>query len=105
MTLELFLLLLLLAAAGTVLVIVVGSQGRIGNIRVDRRTGIVVSAAVLVLWGLVALNSFEVTIHSGGETTVEEYEQIAWLAVAGAGIALYSLFQATLLEIRETGGI
>jgi hypothetical protein len=45
------------------------------------------------------------TIYSGGTSFTESYPQLAWLAVAGVGIGLVSLLQATLTEIDNTGGI
>ena len=105
MTIEMFLLLIALASIATFLVILSGTSGTIAGLTVDRRLGIVVSGVALMLWGLVAINSFEITVFSGGEEFTRSYEQMAWVATAGGAIAIYSLFQATIQEIRDTGGI
>jgi hypothetical protein len=54
---------------------------------------------------LVAINAFEITTTSGGQEFTRSYPSVAWVAVAGVCIAVYSLFQASLEEIKRTGGI
>ncbi|WP_435551957.1 hypothetical protein [Natrinema sp. CGMCC1.2065] len=105
MILSLYLVLLVIGAVGTALVIAAGTKGTIGGIRVDRRTGIVISAFIFVLWGLVAVSSFEIVVYSGGTSETVSYPQVAWVAVVGGATALLSMFQAAIEEIQETGGI
>lgn len=105
MILSLFLVLIVIGAVGTALVIAAGTKGSLGGIRVDRRTGIVVSAFVFVLWGLVAVSAFEITVYSGGTAATVSYPEVAWLAAVGAAAALFVMFQAAIEEIRATGGI
>lgn len=105
MTIELYVLLVVLAAIATFFVLLSGTQGNIGGVSIGRRLGIVLSGLVLVLWGVIAINSFEVVVHSGGQEFEREIVEMAWIAVAGGAIATYSMFQATIEEIRATGGI
>lgn len=105
MTLLLYLLLIVIGVAGLAVTIAAGTKGAIGSISVDRRTGIVISGMTFVLWGLIAISSFEITVYSGGVTATESFPEIAWLAVVGASAALYSLFQASIEEVRATGGL
>lgn len=105
MILSLYLVLIVIGAIGTALVIAAGTKGNLGGIRIDRRTGIVVSAIVFVLWGLVAVSSFEIVVFSGGTSETVSYPEVAWLAVVGAAASLFSLFQAAIEEIRATGGV
>lgn len=102
---SIYVVLLLTAIVGTAFVIRVGAEGDVGGVELSMRTGIVASAAVLVLWGLVAINSFEIVTYSNGTEFANSYPQLAWIAVAGGAIALYSMLQATLEEIQETGGL
>jgi len=105
MSIQLFLLLFAIASIATIFVIALGARGRAFGVGVNRRMGIVISAIVLGLWGVVAINSFEVVHYSGGEEFTTEYTEVAFLAVLGGAIALVSMFQAALEEINETGGI
>ncbi len=105
MILALYLVLVVIGAIGTALVIAAGTQGNLGGMRVDRRTGIVVSAFVFVLWGLIAISSFEIVVYSGGTSSTVSYPQVAWLAAVGGAVSLFSMVQATIEEIKATGGI
>lgn len=105
MIIEIYQILLLAAILGTVVVVIAGAKGGVRGVEIGPRMGIVASAAVFVLWGLVAINSFSVEVFSGGSSFNREYASVAWLAVAGAGIALVSMLQAALEEIDNTGGI
>ena len=105
MTIHLFLLLVFMASVATVFVIALGARGSAFGVDVNRRMGIVISAVVLALWGVIAINSFEVTVYSGGQEFTREYAEMAYLAVLGGGIAMISMFQAAIEEIRATGGI
>ena len=105
MIVSVYIVLLIIGAIGTAFVIAAGTRGNLGGITVDRRTGIVVSAFVFVLWGLVAISSFEIVVYSGGTSSTVSYPEVAWLAVVGASVSLFSLFQATIEEVRATGGI
>lgn len=105
MILSLYLLLIVIATLGTAVVIVSGTEGAIGPVTVDRRTGMVISALVFALWGVVGLSSFEVIVYSGGQQSTESFDPIAFLAAIGAAAALYSMFQASVKEIQSTGGI
>jgi len=102
---SIYVLLLTVAVLGTAIVITWGARGEVGGVTADTRTGIIASGALLVIWGLLAINAFEITTVSGGEEIVHSYPQLAWVAVAGGAIALYSLLQATIEEINATGGI
>lgn len=102
---SIYVLLLTVAVLGTAIVIMWGARGDVGGVSADTRTGIVASAALLIIWGLLAVNAFEITSVSGGQEITHSYPQLAWVALAGGAIALYSLLQATIEEINETGGI
>ena len=105
MILQIYVTLLLAALLLTGGVLKVGATGSVGGMQVSTRMGVVISAAAFLLWGLLAIESFEVVVASAGEQYTYSYPQLAWLAAAGAGIALISLFQASVQEIDNTGGI
>lgn len=105
MIVKIYLLLFAIAAVLTLFVIVAGTEGHVGGIRVDARTAIVLAGFAAVLWGYLAINSFEITVYSGGSEFVKSYEGLAFLAVAGGGVSFYVLFQAAVHEINATGGI
>ena len=105
MILPIYVTLLLAAFVVTGIVLKVGATGAVGGVRVSTRMGVVVSAAAFVLWGLIAIESFEVVVASAGEQYTYSYPQLAWVAAAGAGISLISLFQASVQEIDSQGGV
>ena len=105
MNIALYLVLVITAIVATFFVVTAGARGSIGGVGLTNRIGIIVSAVVLVLWGIIAMSSFNVVTYSGGSEFSQSYEFMAWLAVGGGAIGLYSLFQASLREIEETGGI
>jgi len=105
MILAIYLVLLVSAIVASAVTLRAGSSGELAGVAVSPRVGMIASTLTLVLWGLIAVNSFELTIYSGGTSFTESYPQLAWLAVAGVGVGLVSLLQATLTEIDNTGGI
>lgn len=105
MNLSLYLVLVLLGSVGTFVVLVAGAKGSVAGVTVNRRLGIVMSGVALMLWGVIAVNSYEVVVYSGGQEFTRQYEEMAWIATAGGAVAIYSLFQATVEEINATGGI
>lgn len=105
MILPIYLLLFGTAILGTGAVIWMGSSGGIGGVQTNAKAGILLSAALVLLWGLIAIESFEILIHSGGNQFTESYEELAWLAAGGALVCFVSMVQASLEEIKNTGGI
>lgn len=105
MILGIYQILLVTAVLATAATVSAGVEGGVGGVNIGPRTGIIVSALVFVLWGLIAINSFEITVYSGGSSFTQSYESIAWLAVGGASIGLISMLQAALEEINNTGGL
>lgn len=105
MIIEIFQILFVTAILGTAITILAGVRGTVGGVDVGARAGMIVSAFVFGLWTLVAINSFDVTVVSGGEEFTRSYEQIAWVAVAGGVVALISLIQASIEEFDRTGGL
>jgi hypothetical protein len=105
MMIQIFQILLVVAFATTAVLIYLGVTGGVGGVQVGAKLGIVLSAAAFVLWGLIAINAFEITATSGGQQFTRSYPSLAWVATAGALIAIYSLFQASIEEIKNTGGI
>jgi len=89
----------------TGLLIYGGARGGIGSVAISPTVGIVLSAAALVLWGLLAVSSLDISTYSGGTEFTKSYEALAWLCVGGGAVAAASLFQASLETIRQTGGI
>ena len=105
MIIEIYAIILLTAIFSTAITVFAGLSGGVGGVEVTSRTGMIISAACFGLWALLAINAFEITVHSGGEEFVRSYPQLAWIAVAGAMVALYSLFQAAITEFEQTGGL
>jgi len=105
MILQIYSMLFLVALVATAGVIWVGAQGGVGRVQVGGEMGIVLSAAVFVLWGLLAIESFEIVIIDNGTRLTESYQELAWLCVGGAAIALLSMVQASIEEIKDRGGI
>jgi len=105
MILQLYVLLMTTALIGTAVVIWIGSSGGVASVSISARAGILISAAVFVLWGLLGIESFEIIRYSGGQQFSQSYEELAWLSLAGAIVAFLSMIQATLEEIKNTGGI
>lgn len=105
MIVNLYLLLFAIAAILTLFVIVAGTQGHVGGLRVDTRTAVVLSGFAFILWGYIAVSSFELTVHSGGSEFTQSYPGVAFLAAAGGAVSIYCLFQATVHEIDTSGGI
>ena len=103
--LEIYAILLVTAFVATAGVIYVGTTGGVGSMRVGGRAGIVLSAATFLLWGLIAIESFEIVVTSGGQEFTQSYEQLAWVAAAGAAVSLFSMLQASIQEIKDDGGI
>jgi hypothetical protein len=102
---EIFRLLLIAAMLTTIVTVAAGVMGSVAGVEITPRVGLIASSFCFVLWGLVAINAFEVSVFSGGQEFVREYRSVAYLAVGGASVALFSLIQATLAEIQETGGL
>lgn len=102
---SIYVLLLVVAIAWTTGVIWMATQQQMGDRESMRRVGIVLSAFGLVLWGLIAMFSFEVVSYSGGETFTHEFTELAYFALVGGALMLFSLLQATIEEINATGGI
>lgn len=105
MMVALYLLLFAIATGATLFVIIAGTAGRVGSVGVEARTAIVISGFAAVLWGYLAVKSFEITKYSGGSEFTVSYPGLAWLAVAGGAVAFYVLFQSTVYEVQETGGL
>lgn len=105
MIIEIYRILLVTAILGTAITLIAGVKGGVRGVEIGPRMGIVASTAVFILWGLVAINSFNVTVFSGGSEFTRSYASVAWVAVAGAGVSLISMLQATLEEINNSGGI
>jgi len=103
--LTLYAILLIAALAATAFVLWIGSTGGVGSMQVGPRVGIVISVATFLLWGLLAIESFEIVVASGGSELKQSYEELAWLALGGAMICLASAFKASVEEIKETGGV
>lgn len=102
---NLFLTLFVVALAWTVGVAYVAVRGSVAGGEITTRTGIVLSALGVILWGLVAMFAFSVVSYSGGQEFTHEIPELAFVAVIGGGIMLLSLLQATVQSINETGGI
>lgn len=100
-----FLTLFVLAVVATVMVVRLGMAGTFAGRSVDNTVGVVLSACCFALWGVVAVNAFEVTIISDGVEHVTEYRELVWLSVGGAALALYSMLSAAIQEIRAQGGV
>ena len=105
MIIEIFQILLVTAILGTALVLFAGVKGRFGGVTIGSRAGLVMGMACMMLWGLIAINAFEITVISNGETMTHSYPQVAWIAVAGGGVSLITMLQAAIEEINATGGI
>lgn len=105
MNIFLFLLLFAIAAVATLFVIVAGTSGHVGSITIDAKTGMVISAFAVILWGFLAISAFEITVYSGGQEMTASYPGVAWLAVAAGAVALFVTYQATVQLIEDTGGI
>lgn len=105
MILQLYILLFATALLGTAAIIWMGSSGGVASVSISPRAGILISAAVFVLWGLLGIESFEIIRYSGGQQFSQSYEELAWFSLAGALVAFLSMIQATLEEIKNTGGI
>lgn len=105
MIIEIFRILLISAMVTTLLTIAAGVVGSFAGIEVGPRAGLIASGFCFALWGLVVVNSFDVVVFSGGTEFSREYRSVAWLGVGGASVALFSMLQATLNEIQETGGM
>ncbi len=105
MIIEIFQILLVTAILGTALVLFAGVKGRVGGVTIGSRAGLVMAMACLMLWGLIAVNAFEITVISNGETMTHSYPQVAWIAVAGGAVSLITMLQAAIEEINATGGI
>jgi len=105
MILQIYSILLVVAFIATGGVLWVGSQGGVGSMRVGSRMGIVLSAGTFLLWGLLAIESFEIVTMSGGSEFSNSYSQLAWLCAGGAMISLLSMFQASVQEIKDSGGV
>lgn len=105
MILPIYLVLLLTAIVATAFTVYVGTSGGVGSVTMGARMGVVISAITILLWGMVAINSFEIVHTSGGSTFTESYESVAWIAAGGGLLGVISLFQAAVAEIKATGGI
>lgn len=105
MILEIYVVLLVAALVATGGVIWVGTTGGVGSMQVGGRAGIVLSAAVFLLWGLLAIESYNIVSTSGGQEFVRTYEELAWLCAGGALLSLLSMIQASIQEIKNTGGV
>jgi len=105
MILPIYLTLLVSAIVATAFTIYVGASGGVGSMQLGPRMGIVISAVTILLWGMVAINSFEIVHVSGGQEFTRSYESVAWIAAGGGVLAVVSLFKASVDEIRRTGGI
>ncbi len=105
MIIEIFQILLVTAILGTALVLFAGVKGRVGGVTIGSRAGLVMGMACLMLWGLIAINAFEITVISNGETLTRSYPQVAWIAVAGGAVSLITMLQAAIEEINATGGL
>lgn len=105
MIIEIFRILLVTAILGTAVTLIAGVKGGVRGVEIGPRMGLIASTAVFILWGLIAINSFEVTVFSGGQEFTKSYASVAWVAIAGAGISLVSMLQATLQEIDNSGGL
>jgi len=105
MIIEIFQILLVTAIIGTALVIFAGVRGTVGGVTIGARAGLVMATACLMLWGIIAINAFEITVISNGETLTHSYPQVAWIAVAGGAVSLITMLQAALEEINATGGL
>jgi hypothetical protein len=105
MNITIYTLLLATAVVGTGLLIYAGARGRVGDVTVGATVGLVLSAAMLILWGWLAVSALDLTLVSNGTTITRSYESLAWLAVGGGAVAAASLFQSAVEAIRETGGI
>lgn len=101
---QIYLALLVIAVVGTAGLFYIGSQGGVGRLNPSARLGIVLSAGLMLLWGLLAIESFEITVIKDSTTYTREYTQLAWLCVAGAGISLFSMIQASFGAIKEAEG-
>lgn len=98
--------LLVFAGLGTAFVLVLGMRGRVAGTEVSNRVGIVASAFVLVLWGIIGVNSFEIVTYApDGSRQIDVIREMAILAMAGAGVMLASAMKATIEEIRADGGM
>jgi hypothetical protein len=105
MNLTLYTLLFLTAIVGTAILTYAGASGSVGSVRVPARAGIIIAAAMVVVWGLVGINAYEITIFSGDQVHTESYPQLGWVAIAGGAVAMFHLVQASIEEIEQTGGI
>lgn len=105
MDITVYTLLLACALLLTAVIIWAASQGSIATAETGPRFGIVLSAAGVALWGVLAINSYDITVVSGGEEFTRQYEELAWLAIAGFGISLVSMFKAAVEEINRSGGV
>jgi len=105
MLIQIYLVLLVAAIIGTAAVFWVGSQGGVGGQDIGPRVGILISAGMFLLWGLLGIESFEIVHTSGGSQFTESYTELAWLAAGGALVSLLSMLQAALQEVKRTGGI
>jgi len=105
MIIHVYVILLIVTLLWTSGVIYLGIQGSATNSPVNRRVGILLSAIGMILWGIVGISSFEVVSYSGGSTFEHEIVEMAWFALAGAALMLFSLVQGTIEELNETGGI
>jgi hypothetical protein len=97
--------LLVVGFVATGLTLIAALRGDVAGVAISNRVGIGLSAFAFVIWGVVAINSFEiVTITDSGQTTTELAE-MAVLAMVGGGVMLASMLKAAVAEIDSQGGL
>lgn len=105
MNLTLYAILFVTAILGTAALTYAGAAGQVGSVRVTPRVGVVIAAAMVVIWGLLGLNAYEITVFSGDQVHTVSYPQLGWLAIAGGVVATVHMVQAAIKEIEATGGL
>lgn len=100
MRLPLFGLLFACALVTTFVILKVGMDGRS-----SRRASFLValSAAGILLWGLVSMSAFEVVTVSNGTELTYSYPSLAVVGVIGAAVCLYSLAKSAVETISFGG--
>lgn len=99
---SIYLLLLAVGLVSTGLVLVAAAgAGDGGRVPIGPRAQIVVSAASLIVWGVLVTAGTNIEVYSGGTVATRSYGSLQYLAGGGAVVALIALVQSSLIELRQ----
>jgi len=92
-----FVFIALLAVGLTVGVVWGGRRQQLSS-----EAGIVGGVAAIALWGLVAINAYNVEVVTNtGRIVTYEYQMLAVLAIAGAVIALVAVIEGVFAQLDQ----